>query len=313
MGPDEQLPATEQRNPASQDIDEKSTLDILRVMNAEDARIAAAVAEAIPQIGRAVDAIVEAWRRGGRLFYFGAGSSGRLGVLDASECPPTFSVPPEQVQGIIAGGDGALRRSVEGAEDHPEGGAADVAAAGVGQRDVVVGIAASGATPYVLGALREATSRGACTVSLACNRQAPISALADVAIEVEVGPEVISGSTRLKAGTAQKLVLNMLSTASMVRSGKVFGNLMVDLTASNEKLRRRARRIVRSATGVDECEADTLLRQTGFRGKPAILMALAGCSAAEADARLAAAGGMLRVALQSATVHDTTSDEGAAR
>ena len=294
------LGATEQRNPASLEIDRLSTREILEVMNQEDARVPAAVREALPQIARVVDEIVARWRQGGRLFYFGAGTSGRLGVLDASECPPTFSSPPEQVQGFIAGGDRALRRSVEAAEDRPESGAADVAAAGVGERDVVVGIAASGATPYVLGALREARVRGAFTASLACNRGAPVSALADAPIEVVVGPEVVTGSTRLKAGTAQKLVLNMLTTAAMIRSGKVYGNLMVDLTASNEKLRRRARRIVATVCGVGEDEAAPLLEQTGYRAKPAILMALTGCTAAEAGRRLAAAGGMLRTALEAA-------------
>ena len=291
------LSTTEQRNPASLDVDTRSTVEILDLINQEDQRVPLAVRAALPQIARAVDEVVARWRRGGHVFYFGAGTSGRLGVLDASECPPTFSSPPEQVQGAIAGGDAALRRSVEGAEDHPEGGAADVQRSGVGPDDVVVGIAASGTTPYVEGALREARQRGACTVSLACNRDAPISKLADIAIEVEVGPEVVTGSTRLKAGTAQKLVLNMLTTASMIRSGKVYGNLMVDLTASNVKLRRRARRIVSTVTGVSEDEAAALLEQTSYRAKPAILMALAGCDAAEADRRLAAAGGFLRAAL----------------
>jgi N-acetylmuramic acid 6-phosphate etherase len=291
------LAATEQLNPATLAIDTRSTADILAIMNQEDQRVPLAVREALPQIGQAVDEIVARWRRGGRLFYFGAGTSGRLGVLDASECPPTFSSPPEQVQGFIAGGDVALRRSVEAAEDRPEIGADDVAKAGVGPADLVVGIAASGTTPYVIGALDEARRRGAFAVSLACNRGAPLSQHSDVPIEVEVGPEVVTGSTRLKAGTAQKLVLNMLTTAAMIRSGKVYGNLMVDLTASNAKLRRRARRIVRTVTGVDEDEADRFLQQTGYRAKPAILMALTGGSAAEADRRLAAANGFLRVAL----------------
>jgi N-acetylmuramic acid 6-phosphate etherase len=291
------LGATEQRNPATLDVDIRSTAEILAIMNDEDQRVPLAVRAALPQIARAVDAIVDRWRRGGRLFYFGAGTSGRLGVLDASECPPTFSSPPEQVQGFIAGGDAALRRSIEGAEDRPETGAADVARAGVGPDDVVVGIAASGTTPYVLGALDEARRRGALTVGLACNRGAPLSAHADVPIEIEAGPEVITGSTRLKAGTAQKLVLNMLTTAAMIRSGKVYGNLMVDLTASNAKLRRRARRIVSTVTGGSEDEAGRLLAQTGYRAKPAIFMALTGCAAAEADRRLAEAHGFLRAAL----------------
>jgi N-acetylmuramic acid 6-phosphate etherase len=297
---DEALGVTERRNPATLDIDRRSAAELLAIMNREDARVPEAVSQALPQIERVVIAIVERWRRGGRLFYFGAGTSGRLGVLDAAECPPTFSSPPEQVQGVIAGGDAALRRSVEGAEDNPAAGAADVAAAGIGSDDVVVGIAASGTTPYVIGALTEARQRGAFTASLTCNRGAAISALADVAIEVEVGPEIVTGSTRLKAGTAQKLVLNMLSTASMIQSGKVYGNLMVDLTASNAKLRRRAVRIVRSVSGVDEQTASRLLEQTGYKAKPAIVMAMLGCAAAEADRRLAAAGGMLRDAINTA-------------
>ena len=291
------LGPTEQRNPRTLDIDRRSTREILEIMNAEDARVPTAVRAALPQIQRAVDEIVARWARGGRLFYFGAGTSGRLGVLDASECPPTFSSPPELVQGFIAGGDRALRRSVEAAEDRPESGAADVAAAGVGPDDVVAGIAASGTTPYVLGVLEEARRRGALTIGLCCNPRAPVARAAEIAIEVEVGPEIVTGSTRLKAGTAQKLVLNMLTTASMIRSGKVYGNLMVDLTASNAKLRRRAQRIVAIATGLAEDETLAYLEATGYRAKPAILMALAGCSAAEADRRLAAARGFLRDAL----------------
>jgi N-acetylmuramic acid 6-phosphate etherase len=298
LRPSSALGPTEQRNPSTLEIDRRSTREILAIMNAEDARVPAAVGRALPQIERVVEAIVARWRRGGRLFYFGAGTSGRLGVLDAAECPPTFSSPPELVQGFIAGGERALRQAVEGAEDDPEGGAAEVARAGVGPEDVVVGIAASGTTPYVLGALRAARERGAFTAGLACNPGAPLAALADVAIEIDVGPEVVTGSTRLKAGTAQKLVLNMLTTASMIRSGKVYGNLMVDLTATNAKLRRRAARIVAAVAGVGEAEAARLVAQTGYRAKPAIVMALAGCDAAEAERRLAAAGGMLRGALE---------------
>ncbi len=296
--PEAELATTEQRNPATLDIDTRSTREILELMNQEDARVPAAVRQALPQIEQAVEAIVARWRQGGRLFYFGAGTSGRLGVLDASECPPTFSSPPELVQAFIAGGDAALRRSIEAAEDRPEQGAADVARAGVGAKDVVVGIAASGTTPYVLGALQEARRRGAYTVSLACNHGSPVAAIADVPIEVIVGPELITGSTRLKAGTAQKLVLNMLTTASMIRSGKVYGNLMVDLTASNAKLRQRARRIVVTVAGVDEATATRLLEATGYRTKPAILMALTGCSAEDAERQLEAAVGMLRRALE---------------
>jgi N-acetylmuramic acid 6-phosphate etherase len=291
------LQLTEQRNRATDDIDRRPTREILELMNDEDARVPAAVRLAVPAIERVVDEIVARWRQGGRLLYVGAGTSGRLGVLDASECPPTFSSPPDLVQGFIAGGDAALRRSVEGAEDHPEAGAADVAHVGAGARDVVAGIAASGTTPYVLGAVAEARRRGAFTAGITCNPGSPLSKAVDVAIEVAVGPEVITGSTRLKAGTAQKLVLNMLTTASMIRAGKVFGNLMVDLTASNAKLRQRARRIVTTVSGISDAEAAAYLEQTGYRTKPAILMALAGCGAEEAERRLAAAGGMLRLAL----------------
>jgi N-acetylmuramic acid 6-phosphate etherase len=266
-------------------------------MNDQDATVPAAVRRAIPQIERAVDEIVARWRRGGRLLYFGAGTSGRLGVLDASECPPTFSSPPEQVQGTIAGGDVALRKAVEGAEDDAQAGALAVRRVGAGARDVVVGLAASGSTPYVLGALGAAREQGAFAVAVVNNPGSALSAAADVAIEVEVGPEVVTGSTRLKAGTAQKLVLNMLSTAAMVRSGKVYGNLMVDLTATNAKLRLRAARIVAEVAGITPEEALPLLEQTEFRVKPAIVMAVRKCDAMAATRRLETAGGMLRDAL----------------
>ena len=296
-GDESALSPTERRNPESADVDRRSTRDVLLLMNDADAAVPAAVRRALPEIERVVDEVVARWRRGGRLLYFGAGTSGRLGVLDASECPPTFSSPPEQVQGFIAGGDVALREAVEGAEDDAAAGAAAVAAAGTGPADVVVGLAASGPTPYVLGALAAARRRGAYTAGVVCNPGSAVVRAADVAIVVDVGPEVVTGSTRLKAGTAQKLVLNMLTTAGMVRSGKVYGNLMVDLTATNEKLRRRAARIVAQVAGIDPAAAVPLLEQTGYRAKPAILMARAGCDAAEAERRLAAAGGMLRVAL----------------
>ncbi|HET7767997.1 MAG TPA: N-acetylmuramic acid 6-phosphate etherase [Chloroflexota bacterium] len=294
---DPPLQLTEQRNPLSQDLDTRTTTEILELMNAEDSQIPTAIREVLPAIERVVDQIVERWHRGGRLFYFGAGTSGRLGVLDASECPPTFSSPPELVQGFIAGGDRALRRSVEAAEDQPESGAADVSAAGVTDIDVVVGIAASGTTPYVIGAVAEARRRGAFTACIACSPSSPLGAAVDQPIEVAVGPEIVTGSTRLKAGTAQKLILNMLTTASMIRSGKVYGNLMVDLTASNAKLKRRAQRIVATVTGLSESETIPYLEATGYRAKPAILMALASCTAEEATERLDAAGGFLRKAL----------------
>jgi len=235
---------TESHNPATQNIDTVSTLEMVRLMNAEDAKVAAAVEAELPAIAEAIDRIAARMRDGGRLIYIGAGTSGRLGVLDASECPPTFNAAPEQVVGLIAGGEVALTTAVEGAEDDCEAGARDIAALDVGALDSVVGIAASGGTPYVLGGLDEARRRGALTVSLACNRPAPVHELADVIIALIVGPEVITGSTRLKAGTAQKMALNMLSTGVMIRLGKTYGNLMVDVQATNAKLRARARRIV---------------------------------------------------------------------
>jgi len=238
---------TESRNPATQNIDTVPTLEMVRLINAEDAKVAAAVEAELPAIAEAIDRIAERMRDGGRLIYIGAGTSGRLGVLDASECPPTFNAAPEQVVGLIAGGEAALTTAVEGAEDSREAGARDVAARDVNALDSVVGVAASGGTPYVLGGLDEARRRGALTVSLACNRPAPVHELADVAIAPIVGPEVVAGSTRLKAGTAQKMALNMLSTGVMIRLGKTYGNLMVDVQATNAKLRARARRIVVAA------------------------------------------------------------------
>jgi N-acetylmuramic acid 6-phosphate etherase len=288
---------TEAPNPAAAGIDVATTGEILLVMNAEDLTVPLAVGRAMPEIGRAVDAIVAAWERGGRLLYFGAGTSGRLGVLDASECPPTFGVPPTMVVGTIAGGDLALRNSVESAEDDADQGAHDVAHQDVEGADVVVGIAASGATPYVIGAVREARARGAVTVGICCNSGAPLSREVHIAIEVVVGPEVVAGSSRLKAGTAQKLVLNMLTTASMVRSGKTYGNLMVDVQPTNTKLRARALRLVSLVGAVDSATASRLLEASAGRVKPAIVMARLGLDVVGADARLRAAGGVLRRAL----------------
>ncbi len=239
--------ATESRNPATTHIDSVSTLEMVRLMNAEDAKVAAAVEAELPAIAEAIDRIAARMRDGGRLIYIGAGTSGRLGVLDASECPPTFNAAPEQVVGLIAGGEVALTTAVEGAEDSQDSGARDIAVLNVGAQDSVVGIAASGGTPYVLGGMEEARQRGALVISLACNRPAPVHDLADIAIAPIVGPEVITGSTRLKAGTAQKMALNMLSTGVMIRLGKTYGNLMVDVQATNAKLRARARRIVVAA------------------------------------------------------------------
>ncbi len=289
---------SEARNPRSADIDLVPTLDILRQMNAEDHEVPKAVERVLPEIAIAVDAIIAAFRLGGRLIYMGAGTSGRLGVLDASECPPTFSVPEGMVVGLIAGGRTALTTAVEGAEDDPDEGRRALAEIGLTDADVVVGIAVSGRTPYVVGGLTYARSVGATTISLSCNPRSPITALADIAISPVVGPEILTGSTRLKSGTAQKLVLNMLTTASMIRLGKTFGNLMVDLKASNAKLQSRAVRIVAEATGCSRQEASTLLNQAGQDVKLAILMQLSGRSPESARAALARAKGFLRQAIR---------------
>jgi len=288
---------TEQPNPASAGIDALATEQVLRIMNAEDRQVAAAVEREIPAIARAVDAITAAFEHGGRLFYIGAGTSGRLGVLDASECPPTFSVPPEMVQGIIAGGEAALSRATETTEDDPAIGVRDLHARGFAGRDVLVGIAASGRTPYVLGAVAEARRLGAVTVGISCTPDSPLARAADIAITPLVGPEVVAGSTRLKSGTAQKLVLNMLSTGAFIRLGYVYGNLMVNVQPKNTKLADRARRIVSEAAGVSYDAASELLQQAGDNVRAAILMAKTGVDRAEAERRLAAAGGRISKAL----------------
>ncbi len=288
---------TEQRNPASENIDSLETADMLRVINAEDAKVAAAVEREIPNIAHAVDAIVERLRAGGRLFYAGAGTSGRLGVLDASECPPTFSVPPNMVQGIIAGGEPALTRAVEGREDDASAGAADLGARGFTGADVLVGIATSGRTPYVLGAVNRAREMGAVTVGLSCTPQSELSRAVDIAIEPLVGPEVVTGSTRMKAGTATKLVLNMLTTGAMIRLGYVYGNLMVNVQPTNEKLRDRARRIVEAAAGIPPEEAARALEEAGGTVKVAIVMARLRVPRDEAVRRLEAAGGRVAKAI----------------
>src|SRR5438270_11184450 len=262
---------TEARNPASEHIDQLSTLDMLRVINEEDAKVAQAVAAVLPDIAKAVDEITRRLNEGGRLFYIGAGTSGRLGVLDASECPPTFSVPPTLVQGLIAGGDSALRNSSEKSEDSPEQGAADLAAAGFTGQDALVGIAASRRTPYVPGALQHANPLGALTIALTCVPDSPMSGLADITIAPITGPEVLTGSTRLKAGTATKLVLNMLSTGVMIKTGAVYGNLMVNLQPTNAKLIDHAQRIIMAATGIDQPTAAALLERSGS-AKTAIVM-----------------------------------------
>jgi len=285
---------TEQSNPRSAHIDQLSTLEMLTCMNDEDARVAVAVRAVLPAIAQAVDIIVDRLERGGRLLYVGAGTSGRLGVLDASECPPTFNTPPEQVQAIIAGGQAAITAAVEGAEDDPAAGRDDLIARNVSAADVVVGIAASGQTPYVLGAIAAANAVGAATIGIACNIPSPLLDSAQIKIGAIVGPEVISGSTRLKAGTAQKMILNMLSTASMIQLGKVYGNLMVDVQTTNAKLVGRARRIVAQIVGVDEIEAARLLAMTDYDVKTAVVVGRLGIDPAAARARLEQARGRLR-------------------
>jgi len=289
---------TEARNPNSEQIDQLPTLDLLTVINDEDAKVAAAVKAELPRIAAAVDAIAARFERGGRMFYTGAGTSGRLGVLDASECPPTFSVAAELVQGLIAGGDRALRLSSEHSEDSKEEGARDLAAAGFAAGDALVGIAASGRTPYVIGTLEYARSLGALTVSLTCVADSAMAALAEIAIAPVTGPEVLTGSTRMKAGTATKLVLNMLSTGVMIRTGAVFGNLMVNVKPTNAKLVDRAERIIAVATGCDGATAAKLLVDSGQVVKTAIVMQKLGLDREAAESRLGAAKGILRAALE---------------
>ncbi|HYZ86499.1 MAG TPA: N-acetylmuramic acid 6-phosphate etherase [Bryobacteraceae bacterium] len=289
---------TEQRNPASAHLDSVSTLELVRIMNNEDRGVPDAVAAQLEPIARAIDATAERLEQGGRLFYIGAGTSGRLGVLDASECPPTFSVSPELVQGIIAGGEPALSRATEASEDNPALGEQDLLARGLNGADVLTGIAASGRTPYVLGAMKKARELGALTIGIACSPDSPLAALADIPIEVLTGPEVVTGSTRMKAGTATKLVLNMLSTGVMVRLGYVYENLMVNVQPKNEKLVDRSIRIVQQATGLDRSAAERLFHQTRDV-KVSILMAKLGVDADKARSLLAAARGRLRQALQS--------------
>ncbi len=285
---------SEARNPDTMQIDLMSTPQILSAMNAQDAQVAGAVEKVLPEIAQAVEKIVDAFKAGGRLIYFGAGTSGRLGVLDASECPPTFSVPEDMVVGIIAGGDHALRHPIEGAEDDPKEGRSDLEKIGACANDVVVGIAVSGRTPYVIGGLDYARSVGATTVALSCNPGSAIARLADIAISPVVGPEALTGSTRLKSGTAQKLVLNMLTTASMIRIGKSYENLMVDVSVSNEKLAARAIRILVEVADCSAEEAEHYLVASNNNVKLAILMALTGLEADAAQTALTNADGFLR-------------------
>ena len=291
---------TEQRNPRSRGLDRKSTLEILHALNREDARVASAVRRELPKIARAVDVIVKALGAGGRLFYIGAGTSGRLAVLDAAECPPTFGTPPHMVQAIIAGGARALRHASEGAEDSAAAGARDLRRARLASKDVVVGLAASGTTPYVLGALAFAKRCGAVTIGVTANPRSPVARAARIAIAPDTGPEAISGSTRLKAGTAQKLVLNLLSTAAMVRLGRVYENWMVHVALTNQKLRRRGVRILEEAAGVDASTAEHAVRQGGNDLAAALVMLKAHVSAPEAKKLLTATGGNVRKALEGA-------------
>jgi N-acetylmuramic acid 6-phosphate etherase len=288
---------TEHRNPASRDLDRLSALEIVRLMNREDRKVAAAVERELPAIAQAVDAIVRAIRGGGRLIYVGAGTSGRLAVLDAAECPPTFGTSPELVRALIAGGERAIAGAVEGAEDSNVNGARDLQRLKLTKKDTVVGIAASGTTPYVLGAMEFARKRGAVTIAVTSNRNMPLARLAKITIAPEVGPEVLAGSTRLKAGTSQKLVLNMLSTAAMVRLGHVYENLMIDVALTNEKLSQRGLRILAQASGKDLSSAEHALRQSGHNLRVALVMLKLDLSMQEAKEKLAAAKGNLRKVL----------------
>ncbi len=289
---------TEQPNPASEGIDALPTSEILRIINEEDAEVAGAVRRELPSITQAVDAIVHAFEHGGRLFYIGAGTSGRLGVLDAAECPPTFDVAPEMVSGIIAGGEAALARATETTEDDPAIGVRDLRQSGFSANDVLVGIAASGRTPYVLGAVAEARQMGATTIGVSCTPDSELARAVKIPIVLLVGPEVVAGSTRMKAGTATKMVLNMLTTASFIRLGHVFGNLMVNVQPKNAKLRDRARRIIAMAAGVPYERASELLEEAGNNVRVAIVMARTRVDRPRAERRLAGARGRVSEAIK---------------
>lgn len=289
---------SEQRNPDTLNLDSLTTLELVSKINRQDQQVPAAVASVLPDVAKAVDAISQAFTEDGRLLYIGAGTSGRLGILDASECPPTFGVPESMVVGVIAGGREAVYKSFEGAEDSADQGKQDLITQAVNSNDVVVGIAASGRTPYVVGALEYANSIGAKTVAVSCNPHAGIANCADIAISPVVGPEVLTGSTRMKSGTAQKLVLNMLTTASMIKIGKSYQNLMVDVQASNEKLVARAIRIVMQATQCSKEEAESVLQQSGFSVKTAILMKLTKMSEPDATRCLTDSSGFLHRAIE---------------
>jgi N-acetylmuramic acid 6-phosphate etherase len=296
---------TEQRNRRSRGLDRKSTLEILRVLNGEDARVAVAVRLELPKIAKAVDAIVKSLRNGGRLIYVGAGTSGRQAVLDAAECPPTFGTPHRMVQAILAGGERALRFASEDAEDSAANGARDLRRAGVTSRDVVVGVTASGSTPFVVGALKFARERGATTVALTSNPGSAITHVAQIKIAPDTGPEAVSGSTRLKAGTAQKMVLNMLSTASMVRTGRVYDNWMIHLALTNGKLRRRGAQILQEISGARASAAEHALRQAGHDLPAAIVMLKTGASARDAQRLLKQTSGNVRRAIELAESGET--------
>lgn len=289
---------TEKRNPNSMHVDSLSALEIVQLMNEEDKQVPLAIEKCLPQIAQAVECIVAAFQQGGRLVYIGAGTSGRLGVLDASECPPTFGVSPEMVKGIIAGGERALRHPIEGAEDSKAQAVVDLQTIHFSSKDVLVGIAASGRTPYVIGALEYAKSLDSVTVSIASNPNSAMANIVDIAIDTVVGPEVLTGSSRLKSGTAQKLVLNMLTTASMILMGKCYQNLMVDVLASNEKLKARAIRIVMQATDCDKALAEKTLKQADQNAKLAIMMILSGLDRAQAETLLEKHQGKLQLALK---------------
>lgn len=289
---------TEQRNPNSMNVDSLSALEIVQLINEEDKQVPLAIEKCLPQIAQAVERIVAAFQQGGRLVYIGAGTSGRLGVLDASECPPTFGVSPEMVKGIIAGGERALRHPIEGAEDSKAQAVVDLQTIQFSSKDVLVGIAASGRTPYVIGALEYAKSLGSVTVSIASNPNSAMANIVDIAIDTVVGPEVLTGSSRLKSGTAQKLVLNMLTTASMILMGKCYQNLMVDVQASNEKLKARAIRIVMQATDCEKALAEETLKLADQNAKLAIMMILSGLDRAQAEALLEKHQGKLQLALK---------------
>ena len=292
-----EIPVTEQRNPASYQIDTKSTVEILTIINNEDNKVPEAVSQAIPQLTRLVDRAVEVFQKGGRLFYLGAGTSGRLGVLDASECPPTYGVSPDMVQGFIAGGDAALRRSIEGAEDDEKHGIDQLRGAGFSAADMLVGITASGSAPYVLGALRYARSLGSPTGAISCNKDSHTFELADYPIYLPVGPEIVTGSTRMKSGTAQKLALNMITTTAMIRLGKVYNNFMIDLMPVNAKLVERSKRLINEITGCGEVRAAQIFEDSGRKIRTAVIMASLAVSKEEAEALLKQGNGNINNAL----------------